>query len=326
MDGDGTAEVVFSEADASAEVRVAVVRGADASIPRSATQWEDATWRFSSPRTCTDADGEAVPCEHLLAFSAGDTDGDAREEVALVAADNDPYGHRWRFGLVSLSGVGACDFSLDDALLAPAGISAADIPGLGAGSTPEVGARVLAANDLDGDGLGDVVVLGPAANLEAPRMAAWFLYGGSDWLTGGGDLMVNPDRVEFPAIGDFRAVDSIGPDSEGSTVLDLDADGIDEVAIGMGHALPVGDSRVFTLVVPGSVGGLRGVHEWDDPALYAIVADDERHLMAVPGRGDHDGDGIEDLVMMSYDPYHDDVQQLDAWILYGGTLPIPPSR
>ena len=327
VDGDSMFDIVFSElAPLDAASRVSVVRGSAADMVKGATQWDDATWRISSATTCVGERGDPVACEGVTARPAGDLDGDGVDDLFVVAHSLRVGPFQWRAGMLPLAGTPTCAFNASDVLVAPLRVldvnQLAALP-LSTSADSRSGLAVISSRDLNGDGRPDLVLGGAATGSGEERLAWWFLYGGEGWLDGGGDLMANTDRLEFPLNRNRKGDLDFGPDAQGSTALDMDGDGIDEVVVGY-----VGDTSsvlagypAFLSIAPGTVGGLRGIHEWDDPSLRAVASDNYTMLMAAPGRGDHDADGFEDLLLMGMAPFEDDVQQLDVWLLYGGNIP-----
>ncbi len=227
--------------------------------------------------------------------------------------------------VLSLHGVGACDFDLDDIMLNPVGAASADHRGFLANfGDYTAGLALGGASDLNGDGLADLILGGPTGATDAWRTSIWFLYGGGAWLTQGGELTENPDRIDYPPIDEPQDSQRVSADMAGVSSMDLDGDSIDEVVIG--SSAPNRDDwkhgiDAWVTIVPGTVGGVQGVHLWDDPEFHAIASVDWAALTVPAGRGDLDADGFDDLVIMGLGPYQENTEQLGAWIFYGGAIP-----
>ncbi len=71
-----------------------------------------------------------------------------------------------------------------------------------------------------------------------------------------------------------------------------------------------------------SVGGLQGVHLWDDPEFHAIASANQAGLTVPTGRCDLDADGFDDLVIMGLGPYQQNTGQLGVR-LGRRTVPAP---
>ena len=330
VDGDGLGDLVFFEtAQYGKAARASIVRGGSELIA-SATQWEDATWRISTRVECVAwwGAGDPVVCSEVTARPVRDLDGDGVDDLVVVRSGfvtiepGEAVG--WSAAVLPLQGVGACHFDLDDIMVNPVGVATAHHTSyLAENAYEEEGLAVAGATDLDGDGLADLILGGPTGDTYAWRTSIWFLYGGGEWLTQGGELTQNPDRIDYPMVNAPHREQWVSADMAGVSSMDLDGDSIDEVAIG--SSASNGDYwhgiDAWVTIIPGTVGGLQGVHLWDDPEFHAIASVDWAALTVPAGRGDLDADGFDDLVIMGLGPYQENSEQLGAWIFYGGAIP-----
>ena len=330
IDGDGIRDLVYSSTHSLELVaRASIVKGASEMIA-SATQWEDATWRISTRRECVDwYSGSPATCSDLTTRPVPDIDGDGVDDVIVVRSGAMFGGlgtaSGWSASVLSLAGTATCDFDLDDVMVNPVGMDAVQHLGLLAIGQIEAEALALSgAEDLNGDGLADIVLGGPTGEPNAWRNSLWFLYGGGEWLERGGELTQNPDRIDYPAVDVPYKLQPVDADMLGVSAMDLDGDAIDEVVLGSSaerNNYREVSIDAWVTIVPGTVGGLQGVHLWDDPELRAIPSVGWSQLTVPAGRGDLDADGFDDLVIMGLGPYQEHTEQLGAWIFYGGAIP-----
>jgi hypothetical protein len=186
----------------------------------------------------------APACENAAATGAGDLDGDGRAELVVAPAAGGP---RLFYGRASRAPRSLADA---DAVLVPA---AGDL---------DVGMRVVAAGDTDGDGRGDVAITAHTATL---------LYRGERFA---GD--VAPERVA-----ERFENDTIGPHAPAG-LGDLDADGRADLALN-------GFELLYALYYgrPGAYG---------TPDAAVVGTDTADRAPSIAG-GDGDGDGARDLVI-----------------------------
>ncbi len=333
VDGDGVAELIFFETDNfGTAARASIVRGGPAMIGHS-TQWEDATWRISTRLDCVSwwGAGEPVICSEVSARPVTDLDGDGVDEIVVVRSAGsftEPV-VGWSAAVLPLHGVDDCAFDVDDVMVNAVGVVTGNHWGfLAHTADTDEGLAIAGTTDLNGDGLADLILGGPTGEYGAWRTSIWFLYGGGAWLTQGGELTENPDRIDYPMINAPYREQVVSADMAGVSSMDLDGDSIDEVVIGSsaagaglehwGHEHEV---SAWVTIIPGTVGGLQGVHIWDDSEFHAISSADHQALTVPAGRGDLDADGFDDLVIMGLGPYQENTEQLGAWIFYGGAIP-----
>lgn len=202
-----------------------------------------------------------------------DVDGDGLDELLLGAskASGDEAGS----GLVYLvagpvSGTGTVS-ALATATLA--GVSASDA----------VGTDLLDGADLDGDGLGDLVIGAAKAAGTGPESGAVYVVFGP---VSGALSLADADAALYGASpGDQAGVSAAAGDTDGDGVLDLLMGApFDDTATSDAGAAPL------------FLGPIRGVKSADEAdALLMGVKAGDRAGFAVALPGDYDGDGVGDL-------------------------------
>ncbi len=254
------------------------------------------TWNGDYETTDADVLLEPTADDHLLGTAVaivGDVDGDGDDEV-LVGAE-EAGSEDGRAYLVLGHAMFWDDLDLDDA----------DTTFLGDGGE-RWGARVGGADDLDGDGYGELWI----GSLDHPPGGAVAL------LLGAADGF--PSQVDLAAAAD---VILRGADAEEAAVLltpgDMDGDGTPEVAVGARSCPEAGAEAgaIYLLSDP--------VANW--PASLDLSTADVRVLGEAAGdwfghqlaSGDLDDDGLPDLVVAA--PYNDQngSQAGKVYVLYG---------
>jgi len=203
--------------------------------------------------------------------------------LATMDVDDDGRADAWLTGIRADS-MGVAYLVLADDLTGVSDVpSVAALELVGARASGQLGFVVERAGDVDGDGVGDVMIGEPAlVNFAArPRV---HLYDGADLLLGASHTELLGRQED----GTGYAVTSLG---------DLDGDGQSEVAIGSPRRERA-DRTTAGLVHMVTGASLDGIDRFDlaDASVVIEADDDDLHLgTAVASAGDVDGDGITDL-------------------------------
>ena len=229
--------------------------------------------------------------------SAGDIDGDGVPELLFgVPGEEDNRGRtHLMYGSTVMAAPSGTVFALDDADLILRGEAAAD----------ESGFQATGAGDLDGDGLGDLLVSALDHNQGA-------VFGGKVYVmlgSGLGDWPVGA-TVGLKAAVDYGIVGQAFEDHLGVTLAsvgDMNADGTDDLVVTAylnNHNAPViGNSgKVYlftgeqiTTAAPGTVFDA----SWASASLLGANFFDNAGRR-IAGEGDVDGDGRPDLIIAAY--------------------------
>jgi len=265
VSGDGALDVVIGAFDHEASAgAVYIVTPAGGGI----STLGDAPVILTGEAPGDSAGREAAP--------AGDVDGDGLEDLLVGARGHDGAGADagavYLFlGPVTASGVlGLADW-----------IAVGEAPG------DQAGFSVAPAGDVDGDGRADLLLGAPYSDVLVPDGGAAYLVLGA---VGGpvGDLGAAAARIEGDRVGAL-----LGYDVHGAG--DFDGDGLGDLAVGAPLSdLGVGGSGAVHLFLAGSAGS---VCSCDADAIMIGGSADARAGSAMDGGNDHDGDGLDDLLV-----------------------------
>jgi hypothetical protein len=243
------------------------------------------------------------------ALAAGDMNGDARDDLVVGVPGEDGSGAAQLF----LGGAARLAIA-DDRLwreVAVVGTSAAD---------DDFGAA-LALGDFDGDGYDDLAIGAPYVDAAPPAENA----GRLSVVSGDGSILGSPLVAETftqssitgnPAEDEFR--DAFGWDL---AVGDFDADGLDDLVVGVSGESGAVSSNGALLVLSGTEGSGPGTrYRIFRPGEEGVVpsASEENRMGYSLAVGDFDGDGHDDLATGLPQRDVDGLQEIGAVaVLYG---------
>ena len=190
---------------------------------------------------------------------AGDLDGDGATDLIVGVPDGSPGG-------VAAGRVAVVSGDLSTTLLALAGAAAGD----------DFGFAVAGGEDLNGDGVPDLVVGSPKADQPGPQTDAGRI-----------DMLSGADGSLLHAVAGDKAFDKLG--FAVAFVGDIDGDGVADVAAGAPFHDVVASNAGQVLVLSGATGAV--LLELQGQAAG------ERFGSALAGAGDIDGDGTPDFIV-----------------------------
>jgi hypothetical protein len=207
--------------------------------------------------------------------NAGDLDGDGRDDLVVgsdpTSTSAYPAGVVWVVSGSSVTGVADLD-----------AVATAVLVGESAGD--DFGTEVASAGDLDGDGVPDVVVGAPLADVGFTNNGRAYVFHGPLLGTVGA---ASAD-VRFTGLGDnHRVGGAVGG------VGDVDGDGTDDLAIGAPRETTQGSRAGTTYVLSG--GALSGDVDLGSAPTQLRGDSYDRFGSAVAPAGDVDGDGVDDF-------------------------------
>jgi hypothetical protein len=268
-------------------------------------------------------DGEAGDRLATEIASVGDINGDGIDDL-IIAARRATTGN-------GATGAAYVVFGRDTAVSGDfADMSVADLTGLngfelkGVTAPDMVGSSVASAGDINGDGIGDLVVGGVGVDTYGSETGATFVVFGKDTAVAGG-FAASVDLGALDGTDGFRVTGEGGGDYSGSGValLDLNGDGIDDLVVG---AYRYDDWRGAAYVVFGKDTGLDGAFAANirladldgDEGFKVLGAEAGDQLgFSLAAAGDVNGDGLEDLIVSARASDLSTISAGTVYVIYG---------
>ncbi len=231
--------------------------------------------------------------------AAADLDGDGAAELAVGAPNADDAANNAGIAYLMAGGALSGTYDLDtDSVVAFTGGAANDKAG-----------SAVALGDLDGDGLGDLILGAPYSDDGASNGGAVYAFYGVLSLSG----------TVSASSADLSITATSANASTGSTllVLDLNDDGMEELIVGspneVGYSSGGGSVRVFS---GGPTGSLSTTDA--DSAILGTTSGGQ-YATAIAAGGDSDGDGFIDILGSA--PYGDSLVSGGGDVYLWSTLP-----
>ena len=316
VNGDGIDDVLigaFTNGAGGADAGAAyVVFGTTSSV--SAVNLDDIALGTGGFRIAGEAANDRVG---VSVSSAGDVNGDGIDDLIVGSALNDGGGSAAGaayviFGTASnVSAVNLDDIALGTGGFKITGESAADVAGL----------EVSSAGDVNGDGIGDLVVgarLNDASGTDAG--AAYVIFGTTSSVSA-----VNLDNVAS-GTGGFKITGEAAGDQVGfavSSAGDVNGDGLDDLLVGARFNDAGGTDAGAAYVIFGTASSVTAVN-LDDIALgtggFRLTGEAAYDIAGKPvsSAGDVNGDGFDDLAVGARDNEAGGADAGAGYVIFGG--------
>jgi hypothetical protein len=246
--------------------------------------------------------------------SAGDINGDGYDDV-IVGSDGPGGDSGPSYVVFGHAGGFARGFSLDT-------IDGSNGFKLSDGGPSDIGAVVAAAGDVNGDGLGDIIVGAPADSAAGTYAgAAYVVFGKSSPFSASIDLsaLTGADGFRMDGSAYSYAANSV------ASAGDINGDGFADLIVGEFHGEPGGLHEAgYSHVVFGHAGGFDPVIDLealDGTNGFTLdgVSFEQDSGFSVSSAGDVNGDGFDDLLIGAPYTYSSALGYVGgAYVMFGG--------
>ncbi|MBX3481721.1 MAG: FG-GAP repeat protein, partial [Caulobacter sp.] len=248
--------------------------------------------------------------------SAGDVNGDGYDDVIVGARSSDLAGTDYGAAYVVFGAAGGFSANLNASSLD--GTNGFRI--LGLASEDHLGYTLASAGDVNGDGIGDIIIGASGADGGAYDGASYVIFGKTSGFTADFDLSdldgTNGFKLSGPAaVGEIAA--------HAASAGDINGDGYDDLIIGATEADSNGTSSGSTYVVFGKASGFSAdidLGSLDGSNGFKIngEVDNDRSGVSVASAGDVNGDGYDDIIIGARGADPNGGESGASYVVFGG--------
>lgn len=252
--------------------------------------------------------------------AAGDINGDGVGDLIIGAPGADPTGSNSGASYVVLGTKNGFEPVVNLGTLN--GTNGFKISGVAAGD--ESGSSVSAAGDINGDGIGDLMIGAPGADPNGAGSGASYVVFGTK-----NGFAPNLNLVTLNGRNGFKLSGSAAGDESGRSVSgagDVNGDGIDDLIIGAPGADANGANSGASYVVLGTANGftanlnLSTINGGNGFKLSGTRLND-RSGYSVSGAGDVNGDGFDDVIVAA----HPSRYSGSSYVVFGKGVEFAPN-